>query len=225
MSLLTAADVRRGGLRALSALLKLTTGISGGGPAGPSFISFSHSSALTTVPKPAGVASGDLLIIIASENPAATFSTPTGFTLMPNCAVNNAATENNAWYRLADGSEAADFTYTNNATATGAVCLCYRNPDPVTPIASSAAAANGGGAQNATCPDATGPGIHVIGATFQSLTSDIAAPTGYTERGENVGNYKAWAGDKTVGAGLTGAQTVVGPQWGAGFSIMLTVPA
>lgn len=221
MSRLRLPDGHEEGLRAPSAKLKLSTGISAGA-SGAQFVAGAGSAGSDTVPKPAGAVAGDLIIIAGIQTPSNSFVTPTGFTAAHG-QVTNVAMEALSFYRIADGSEASSFTWTSSINSNlGALALLYRFTLPITPVSSADAAQNGGIGQNATCPSLTGPGTHIVIGLFQgSPNADIQPPAGYTQRFENAHNWTAAAFDKTVGAGATGAITIVGPEWGAGISIML----
>lgn len=185
-----------------------------------------------TVNKPASVAAGDLLIAligITVTGPAATPSvtTPAGWTSIRATTVNGAAntTHGNSFYRIADGTEGANFSFTfaaGGGTVSRVTGEIHRliAADTTTPINVSADATLLGSALN---PDPVSPSVTTTSINclvFAWLVHDHLAlsqthtePASHTEttdfQATNTGNIVSSTTDWRVfaSAGATGTAT------------------
>lgn len=163
-----------------------------------------------TVPKPSGVAVGDLLLVVASTyGAAATTCTITGFTTVK-------AASANVWfhYRIADGSEGASFTLTrtgtNSAPMTGMI-FRITGHDATTPVDTFAGVSAGTGS-SAAIPSVTATAGGLLVSVLHK-TNNIAPtntpPSGMTTYVDDssLTNSCSSAATETVAAGATGVKT------------------
>lgn len=153
------------------------------------------SSHTVSVNKPAGVVSGDLILIgitgygTGGAGAPSTPSTPSGFAAVPGTSAGTSAASGytgSAWfYRVSDGTEGASFSCTTNGGDVYIDCECaaYSGADTSTPFNINAQTAVGTGG-SATVPNIGSTSVdgcwHLVRyAAYNSLTSN--PPTGYTQ--------------------------------------------
>lgn len=142
-----------------------------------------------TVPRPTGVAAGDLLLsTVTVGSTTVSLTPPTGWALVVN-ASEGTDIRTLVYRRVAGSSEPASYswTFSGSARALGAV-LAYQGVDPMQPIN----AADGYG--NATSKTITAPGITtnapaylLVHVAATAVATTITPPSGMTERLEVVG--------------------------------------
>ncbi|MGV3724636.1 MAG: SBBP repeat-containing protein, partial [Actinomycetota bacterium] len=164
-----------------------------------------------TLPRPSGVAAGDVLVAaIATGSTSVSFTAPAGWGQVIN-ASESTTIRTIVYRRVAVGAEPASYTWTFNSSvrAVGAAAA-YSGGNPAQPIA----VADGFG--NAVSTAITAPGVTTpvagtrlihVGATAVATT--IAPPGGMTERAEAVGSALtlSLSDEPRPTAGPTGSRT------------------
>jgi hypothetical protein len=137
------------------------------------------------VNKPASVASGDLLVIVAGFNTPGTVTSPSGFSAM-HVNVGGGGIGLCMCSRVADGTEGASFTVTLASASDGfVICTALRGVDGTTPVLGTGDVSIPGLA-TATCPAVSWSGasdaVALIGYTQQGVTPPAAItwPSGFT---------------------------------------------
>jgi hypothetical protein len=132
-----------------------------------------------SVPLPAGVAAGDLLVLsVYAKNMAATIAAPTGWMQQANLPGPDFSA---AWfYKLAGASEPATIGFTvSGSTASAAACVAYRGVSPAVPIDASMTRLFTG-AQYVVPSVATSHAGDRLLAMFIDETTSLAQPAGMT---------------------------------------------
>lgn len=137
------------------------------------------------IPKPAGVVSGDLLIIRVGTN-GATITPPAGW-VRQTTDFTASFTLCEVHTRVADGSEGSTFTFTTDAGATvTGICESFKSVN-ATPMDATATHTTGTAA-TLTFPDittVTNNAWHYAAAFEQDATGDfLSTPGGYAARAE-----------------------------------------
>jgi hypothetical protein len=138
------------------------------------------------VAKPAGVVAGDLLLVLIFHANVVTWNTPAGWTAGSRQTTRNPFIA--PFWRVADGSEGASFTFTTTGSATSADLICHRitGADPAAPVdAVSVASVAFNGANPISLPSVTtlGPDrllLAVFAAASTVTTFSFSTPTGMT---------------------------------------------
>lgn len=159
-----------------------------------------------TIAKPAGTAVGDVLVAVI-EQVFNGSTPPAGWTY----ALNYASGREAVLWRVVDGTEAANFTWTlsTSQAASGAV-LTYRGVDTANPILAAAF-----GSHRATTNPMSAPSLSVsqtgqllIGFAPDNVTPGTPTPTGLTLRASQAGGFSdpgVYVYDTPVTAGSTSA--------------------
>lgn len=143
------------------------------------------------VPKPSGLAVGDLMVLVACASGDVNWTLPSGFTLIDDRFGNANTDVVHAW-KIADSSDvaASTFTVTNSGTANTTVGQIHRvaGAHPTTPI--NVSAFSSGSATDPTIPAVTTTATNcMVFATFghaHVLGSEThTSPAGQTQRGSN----------------------------------------
>lgn len=174
----------------------------------------------TTVPAPAGIQNGDLLvaIMISGGNPEAPdFTAASGFALIPGTwpmetTVASFNVEMRVYHKFASG-ESGDYTFTNASGSTAGAVLRISGADATTPFAPDPTMNTGTAADTAfTSITTTVDGALIIAAaadwadTANNLTPPAGSTPTFTERYDGVVMYIATGNLATAGA--TGAKTM-----------------
>lgn len=102
-----------------------------------------------SVNKPAGAASGDLLVALHNEDVFGTdaaMTAPAGWTQQGATYSGSGSARGKIWYRVVDGSEGASFSFGQDDTSS-LIMLCVTGQDATTPFNVSATWSQGGSAQ------------------------------------------------------------------------------
>lgn len=173
----------------------------------------------TSVGVPAGVASGDLLIlgIITGAAEAVNPTAPAGWTAIGTAPITDIAAggfnvEMTLYRRLA-ASESGSYAFTHASTTTQAWMLAYRGVDATTPmdVTQTVGFVNGSGAGTATTTwtglTTATPGAWIVAIEHDwgDLSAASAPPTGMTERIDIDIVYVA--DQEIAAAGATGNRT------------------
>ena len=136
-----------------------------------------------TVPVPAGVANGDLLIAQVSSPGTGAANPQTGWNTL--IITQARAGEDWAWYWRLASSEPANYTWSWGAGSGPGNMIAYRGVDQVTPIdvaaAAGTAATSGTTLTAPTRTTATNNALLVAAYTMRTLCT-FSQPTGMTER-------------------------------------------
>jgi hypothetical protein len=147
-----------------------------------------NSGSSLTISKPAGVAPGDLLVIFVAENSTNTIAPPSGFTQKQ--MIQGTAGTTYAFYRIADGTEAASVTFTLGAAwPTVAAYEDVEYADPSSPF-EDARTATSTGAANLLIPSVTpadAPTLELAAAAAFNNNGttnrpSFSPPAGWTEQ-------------------------------------------
>ena len=141
-----------------------------------------------SVPRPTGIATGDVLLAAIDTLGVPTITPPTGWTLVGSEIVNGTSMKQATYVHVASGTEPAAYVWTFSATSTAtAVIQAYSGVDTANPINVS------GGQANASSTSIGSPSVNVTvsGAmlvAFFGIASNatITPPSGHAERGEVV---------------------------------------
>ncbi|MBN3498321.1 discoidin domain-containing protein [Arthrobacter pascens] len=176
----------------------------------------STETATTTVslPAPAGITAGDVLVasFTADKNPTA--AVPAGWTAITNGLSISSGARVFAYYRVAGSSDPATYTWTlSTAVKWGGGITAYTGVNTTTPLDSAVATAVN---TTYTATSIAVPGVTTAsngalligGLGFDSSSPAATAPTGWTERWETSGGQVAEQADRTQpAAGATGTAT------------------
>jgi beta-glucanase (GH16 family) len=173
-------------------------------------------SGATSVTKPTGTVSGDVVVLVSNfyDSAAATMTWPSGFTQIALQRETGAAGHEIALacaWKVAGGSEPASYTITNSAGAfQDLMALTYSGADGTTPIDTSSAAshaANIGAGYTATWTGVTAARNSSIAlALFGGYDKDCTTPSGYTAR-VNALDSAVDASELAVNAGSVSGPT------------------
>lgn len=161
--------------------------------------------AICTVPVPAGVLDGDLLVAVICANGGATVSTPAGWALVRRTSAPATSRSVNVFERLA-ASEPVSYDFAiGPSTPNVGVMLGYRRAD-----VSEASSGQGNAATAATTApalDTLGPNRLLVHATSASPGISHTPPPLFTERfdGGGTGIVLAISDGVQAAAGSTGA--------------------
>lgn len=214
----TASLYLQNGMATVALRSKSSTSISGGGPT------------TITVTKPAGVASGDVLIAGLSFETGSsdTITAPTGWTLVRR--VNNTNSEGLAVYRkVAGGSEPASYAWTfASSRSLSAGILAFTGVDNTTPIDVENGQTTASNTTHATPTITTTQANDLLVAFFaipQSAT--WTPPTGMTEQVDvpetNRGNSLEIDTVAQASAGATGTKTATASTNDVGVTELLSL--
>jgi hypothetical protein len=210
-TLTEARPLESGGLRGLEAATNRVRE-DAAGPAAP--VAFRAVSAVVfgsgtiTVAKPAGVVTGDLLLIYAHSNDNQTMAC-TGFTATPASSYvgfTSLPRKSHFLWKIATGSEGATFDVTGGGTAYNeAVCFAYSG-------------AVGVGANGATDNNFNSPALAVVNnnsmevavLSFDNSSSNAAGPAGWTRRINGNGSHSTWAAERAANSGTTTSSNFTG---------------
>lgn len=206
----------------------------------------------TTIPAPAGIANGDILLIlfaIGGDSPGNTASPPAGFTAAPGYPTvatdaSNFIVRTYLWVKVASG-ESGDYTVTHVNAPTTAYLVAVAGGDTSAPLSPNAS--------NQTFnPQAPGGLTHNVslapGVTTQNDNSLVifwshawelygaaSPPTGstplFTERYDSAGSILYVADGVLATAGATGDKSHTNPNagsnesWAAGLIVVKNAPA
>jgi hypothetical protein len=183
-----------------------------------------------TITKPAGVASGDVLIAAISHEAgnADTITVPSGWTLVRR--VDNTSSEGVAVYRkVAGASEPASYSWTfDQSRSLSGGMLAYTGVDNTTPIDVENGQATGQNTTHATPSITTTQPNEMLVAFFAiPQAATWTAPTGMTKQidvPENGrGNSLAVATVSQAGAGATGTKTATASTTDVGVTELLAL--
>jgi RHS repeat-associated protein len=193
---------------------------SGGGgssvaPTVQSSTSGSVSSGALTINKPAGTATGDLLVMTASADLSAsenvTYTVPSGWTqLLANTRSDTSSAGNNlqVWYKVATSSEPASYAITpDHDNLIGGSITRVTGQDATSPIDGSNVTASLTGEASAPSVTTTSANDTILRiATWDQSKTITAAPTGVTNAyNVDVSGHDNWGGYHTqTTAGATG---------------------
>ena len=163
-----------------------------------------------TIPKPAGVADGDVMVAVVDVKVAPTVTKPAGWNLL-STTPNGTNFRQLVYTKTVTGGEPASYQWTfNERRAASGGIVAYSGVDAADPVETFTA----GSASSAsiTAPSATtaNDGAMVVGAFSIANASAIAPPAGMTERGEIASKTKVKtevADYVQTPAGATGAKT------------------
>lgn len=168
------------------ALLALFPAVAAGAPAAVGTRTAASGSSSVTVARPAGVASGDVLVgtVTSRVGAAVAIGTPAGWTFVrrDTCVLPGTQMTQALYYRVASGSEPASTTWTlSRAASTSAGVAVYRG------VVGPAVAHSGSAARDSR--DATAPSVTttqpqslVVGSFGRSSTTPVTLPAGTTSR-------------------------------------------
>lgn len=183
-----------------------------------------------TIAKPAGTASGDVLvalIVASTSSTAPTITPPSGWVAVGTFA-NGPSKTAGVWTRAAGGSEPANYAWTSSVAMNQAagVVLRYAPQSPTqSPGAVDATAMGSGVASPGVAPSvsATGDNDTLISLFTANVTAGSGV-SGMTQRAAiaPVGSVTAYAYDELLtAAGATGTRTWTGSTQGFGFTVAL----
>ena len=187
----------------------------GGGPTGISLRSVSSAANPTatslTIPAPAGVASGDVMVASIGIRGTVTITPPSGWSLVRTDMSTESIIRQDVFVKVA-GAEPASYTwnFSTNQPAAGGI-LAFSGVSTTTPIdAHSGSFSNGGRGNTLTAPSVTTTknGAMLIGFYDISTDTTIVPPSGMTERFDLASNAGAF--DVTA-EGCTVQQATAGP--------------
>lgn len=193
-----------------------TTTLPPGGSNGPTLQAASKSFALQAtalvIPRPVGVASGDLLLAaLRQKKTTATVTAPTGWT---GLRTDGTEARSSLYYRVATASEPTEYRFAVSVAADleGHI-LRYSGVSTTSPVDKHALATNSGNASGTTV-DAPSLVPTVAGTTYVAIWSSrffettVAEPAGMTERSESSGiTTLATADQSQTGTSATGIRT------------------
>ena len=165
------------------------------------------------LPKPSGVAAGDVLLAQVTYNSTGAITPPAGWSLVRS-DVNSTLLRQSVYVHVAGSSEPATYTWTLAAAhgAAGAI-LAYTGVDTTNPVDVSNGGASHSTAVTAPSMTTTAPGDQLVGFFGAKGPTTFAPPAGMTEQTEsslNVSGEKitAESADSALGAaGATGVWT------------------
>ena len=180
-----------------------------------------------TIGKPAGTASGDLLIAVLAFDHNVNPSAPAGWTLIGDQNNSNYVTVA-VWYKIAGGSEPGSYTFTWSSSdeeekAVGAI-LRYTGAHATAPINASGFAT--GSSASPTAPDITTTTANTtVLRIFGADDDDLPNPSSGTYPSGMTGRYAletSGGGFDTSGAGADQTQAAAGATGTAVFSLALS---
>ena len=139
-----------------------------------------------TVNRPAGTATGDIMILTVLSTTATAFTAPTGWTSLQNRT--NSTTTNNlrmqTWRRVAAAGDPASFSVTVGASRSSSAGIAsYRNVDTTTPVDASSWTSGGSGTASAVTITTSEPSSMLIVPVGFSVSGGTGAtPSGTTQR-------------------------------------------
>lgn len=169
----------------------------------------------TTITKPAGTASGDVLLAVVANGGAATApsTVPSGWTLVASASISTTFWAG-VYSLIAGGSEPANYTWSGFADSCAGSMIAISGADTSTPVAASRAQANTNG--NIACASITAPVVDCLivgaaGVDDNQATTDASwacatNPAALTERTDLLSS----GGVDTASAIATAPQTVQG---------------
>jgi myo-inositol-hexaphosphate 3-phosphohydrolase len=170
-----------------------------------------NTTAATTlkIPRPAGVATGDVLVGCVSLNGGtinATTGVPAGWT--PLAAVTSIANPKvYGYYKVATTSEPADYTWATSSTTSGGGIVRYSGASG---LDTSAKSASGAAASSGSVPGVTTttPNAMLVGCmSVNSTSATLSSPTGMSQVVETGARRLEIADGIQATAGASGAQT------------------
>lgn len=171
---------------------------------------------------PAATASGDLLIATVSVDGNLTITPPAGWSSINQGQSSGNSTTLGLWYRVADGTEAATYSFSFSAggEAAGAITR-YVGVDTSNPIAGSSFAAGNDAAPTAPSVGATNINSMVLRVLGSDTATAAAVPAGTSER-FNLASSAAAGAVTTAGADLL--QAAAGATGTAAFTLGASQP-
>jgi hypothetical protein len=148
-----------------------------------------------TLPAPAGIATGDLLLAAVDVRGSPTITAPAGWTLVRSDQ-SGYTIKQSVYYKIAGSSEPASYTWTfaSSQGASGGIAA-YIGVDTSAPIAATAGQANAASTQiTAPSVTTTGPNQLVVGLFGTAVATTVGQPAGFAERYEassTAGTYRA----------------------------------
>lgn len=164
-----------------------------------------------SITKPAGILTGDLILLACQLSAAIAPSTfPSGFTLVTSVTDTPGIF---VYSRIADGSEASTLTFTF-ASGEGIVDILVLYSDTSTPlVVDDSAAQHNASSTDREYPSVTTTVSNAYLACFGALTSNVGStpPAGMTELVDNTSGLRNYLMVGTVaGIGATGTRTATG---------------
>jgi hypothetical protein len=164
------------------------------GPTGPPVFksaSYATNNAIATsivLPRPATLASGDLLLASVVMRGSSTFTAPAGWTLIRN-DLNGTNLRHATWWRIATASEPTSWTWTFSAGRLAAGAVHVYGGVAATPIDVSSGSVNAS-STSLTATSVTTTAANDLLVAFFSMTTNasVTPPAGMTERGEQTGS-------------------------------------
>jgi hypothetical protein len=165
------------------------------------------------ITKPTSLAAGDLLIAHITVRVTTAVTAPAGWTLIQSSV--RSAHQTGAWYRLADGTEGASFSWSwaTSVKAVGAVCR-VTGSHQTTPINVTGSVATTGVASSVAAPSITTTADECLlfGFAYSADNKTFTSPGSMTERWDQQTTnfndvYHAGATETLGAAGATGTRT------------------
>ena len=180
-----------------------------------------------TVDKPAGTASGDLLIgVVVTDDIAGTFTPPSGWTEIDSGTADPGGTADQvtlgAWYKIAGDPEPASYTWSwTNPQTVYAFIVRITGHDSSNPINVFGVAT--GNSITPTCPDVTTTVantlvLRIFGANWAQVTVDGGYPSGHTGITVDVSGDPSQIGQCSGGAAYQ-TQAAIGATGTAAFTM------
>jgi hypothetical protein len=195
------------------------------------------SSTSLVIPKPAGVADGDLLVAVIM-NDTNTSTPPAGWsTLRASSAGAGSAGNVGVFYKIA-ASEGASFAFAHSLDSASGIVIAYRGVDQSTPIGDLASAADMASNLSFTAPTTTptrdGMAVAAVMMSYSANPSFSAVDNGFTLRHtghldaavSDDGTTSMGSAEKAAVAGAAVGSTVLTSSFGAiNFGVMFVIYA
>jgi hypothetical protein len=165
-----------------------------------------------TCSAPSGLTSGDVMVATVAwyDGIAASVTPPSGWTLIgtanPGSFVPGGQTSSKIYWKLATGSEPADYTWTISTGSYSEVgIIAYSGVDTTTPIDASSSVESSGGNVTASSVTTTVANTQLI-AVLHDYGNTMSAPSGMTQRALWDASINLIADEAIASTGATGTR-------------------
>lgn len=182
----------------------------------PSFVAkgtFTSGTGALSVPPPAGIQDGDLLLLfVESANEAIT--TPSGYTQVTNSpqSTGGAAAAGGVrlgvFYKVTNGSE-SNLTVADTGNHTTAIIMAFRGVDTTTPVHQSAGAVDSSATSSLSCPAVTTSTTNCLIVNAIGLDKDLADADTLSSIANAALSSVTERHDETVASGVGGGLAVI----------------